>query len=117
LRLPQPYQNQLLSAGIKFEELDTVDHVLPEIDVLYVTRIFRERFSNPAEYERLKKVFFVDESMVAKMKKKSTILHVMPRIFEIDPAVDKDPRAAYFRQAKNGLYIRAALLLYVLDRL
>lgn len=115
LRLPQEYKDRLTSAGVKFEELDSVDGVLSEIDVLYVTRVFKERFNDEAEYERLKKSFFVDTKTVSKMKQKSTILHVMPRIFEIDPAVDKDPRAAYFRQAKNGLYIRAALLLYSLD--
>lgn len=114
LRLPDEYKNQLTSAGIKFEELDTVDGILPEIDVLYVTRVFKERFSDEAEYERLKKSFFVGIDTLSKMKQKSIILHVMPRVFEIDPEVDADPRAAYFRQAKNGLYVRAALLLYAL---
>jgi aspartate carbamoyltransferase catalytic subunit len=110
LRLPQIYRDQLTQAGIKFEELDSVDAVLPEIDVLSVARVFKERFTLEAEYERLKKSFFVDQSAVNKMKKKSIILHVMPRVYEIDPAVDDDPRAAYFRQAHNGLYVRAALL-------
>ncbi len=114
LRLPEEYKDQLTSAGIKFEELDKVDDVLPEIDVLYVTRVFKERFSDEAEYERLKKSFFVGTDTLAKMKQKSIVLHVLPRIFEVDPAVDADPRAAYFRQAKNGLYIRAALLIYAL---
>jgi aspartate carbamoyltransferase catalytic subunit len=114
LRLPQEYKDKLAEANIKFQELDTLDSVLPEIDVLYVTRVFKERFSDPDEYERLKKSFLVDLGTLAKMKKDSIILHVMPRIFEVDVAVDKDPRAAYFRQAKNGLYVRAALLLYAL---
>ncbi len=117
LRLPNEYKKQLKAAGVKFEELDSVDEVLGEIDVLYVTRVFKERFSDPNEYERLKKSFFVNKKTLAKMKKKSAILHVMPRIFEVDAAVDKDPRAAYFRQAKNGLYVRAALLLYALGML
>ena len=114
LALPQIYKDQLISADIKFEELETIDKVLPEIDVLYVARVFKERFNDEAEYERLKKSFFVDKNTLAKMKKNSIILHVMPRIFEIDKEVDSDPRAAYFRQAKNGLYVRMALLLYAL---
>ena len=114
LALPQIYKDQLISADIKFEELETIDKVLPEIDVLYVARVFKERFNDEAEYERLKKSFFVDKNTLAKMKKDSIILHVMTRIFEIDREVDADPRAAYFRQAKNGLYVRMALLLYAL---
>jgi len=114
LALPQVYKDQLIAAGIKFEELEKVDSILPEIDVLYVARVFKERFSDEAEYERLKKSFFVDKKTVAQMKKKSVILHVMPRIFEIEKEVDADPRAGYFRQAKNGLYVRMALLLYAL---
>ena len=114
LALPKIYKDQLISAGIKFEELETIDSVLPEIDVLYVARVFKERFADEAEYERLKKSFFVDTNTLSKIKKDSVILHVMPRIFEIDKAVDLDPRAGYFRQAKNGLYVRMALLCYAL---
>lgn len=114
LALPQVYKDQLISSGIKFDEMETIDDILPEIDILYVARVFKERFADESEYERLKKSFFVDKNTLAKMKTKSAILHVMPRIFEIDKEVDTDPRAAYFRQAKNGLYVRMALLLYVL---
>ena len=114
LALPQIYKDQLTSAGIKFKELEKIDSVLGEIDVLYVARVFKERFQDESEYERLKKSFFVDKNTLAKMKKDSIVLHVMPRIYEIDREVDKDPRAAYFRQAKGGLYVRMALLLYSL---
>lgn len=117
LALPEQYKKQLKDAAIKFEELESADGVISEIDVLYVARVFKERFADEAEYGRLKKAFFVNLDTVAKMKKHSAILHVMPRIFEIDPAVDSDPRAAYFRQAKNGLYVRAALLLYALGKI
>lgn len=110
LRLPEQYRNQLKDAGIAFTEMDSVDLVLAEVDVLYVTRVFKERFASEKEYESLKKAFFVDQPIVDKMKQKSIIMHVMPRIYEINPAVDADPRAAYFRQAHNGLYVRAALL-------
>ncbi len=110
LRLPNEYKDQLDRAGIKYEELENIDRIIGQLDVLYVTRVFKERFSDPAEYERLKKSLFIDQAMVNQMKAKSIILHVMPRIYEIDPAVDADSRAAYFRQAKNGLYVRMALL-------
>ncbi|OGF51644.1 aspartate carbamoyltransferase [Candidatus Giovannonibacteria bacterium RIFCSPLOWO2_02_FULL_43_11b] len=115
LALPQVYKDRLAAAGIKFKELPQIDSILPEIDVLYVGRVFKERFQDEAEYEKLKKSFFVDQNTLARMKKDSLILHVMPRVFEIDPKVDADPRAGYFRQAKNGLYVRMALLLYALD--
>ncbi len=114
LRLPERYKQQLVANRVEFTELETLDSVLPEIDVLYVARVFKERFAEEAEYERLKQAFFVDLATVAKMKQQSAILHVMPRVYEIDPQVDADPRAAYFRQAKNGLYIRSALLLHAL---
>lgn len=114
LRMPEEYKIQLKKAGVKFQEMDSVNEVLPEVDVLYATRVFKERFSDEAEYERLKKSFFIGTNTVSKMKKRSIIMHVMPRIYEVDPEVDKDPRAAYFRQAKNGMYVRAALLLYAL---
>ncbi len=114
LALPEEYKSQLTAEGVDFEELPNMEKILPDIDVLYVARVFKERFADEAEYERLKKAFFVDTSTLVKMKKKSAILHVMPRVYEIDYAVDQDPRAAYFRQAKNGMYVRAALLLYAL---
>ncbi len=115
LALPKEFKEQLKASGVEFEELDSVDSILGEVDVLYVTRVFKERFSDEAEYEKLKKSFFVGTNTVSRMKAQSIVLHVMPRVYEIDPAVDSDPRAAYFRQTKNGLYIRAALLLYALD--
>lgn len=114
LALPQKYKDELKDAGIKFTELEKIDPVLPQIDVLYVARVFKERFEDDKEYERLKKSFFVDKNTLSKMKKNSVVLHVMPRIFEIDKEVDADPRAGYFRQAKGGLYIRMALLCYAL---
>jgi len=114
LRLPDEYKAQLDKSGVSFKELPDLSGIISDLDVLYVTRVFKERFASEAEYERLKKTLFIDKSVVNKMKPRSAILHVMPRIFEIDPAVDSDPRAAYFRQAKNGLYVRMAILQSVL---
>ncbi|MFA6394164.1 MAG: aspartate carbamoyltransferase [Patescibacteria group bacterium] len=110
LRLPNEYKDILSREGIKYEELENLDKVIEKLDVLYVTRVFKERFSDPAEYERLKQTLHIGMEQVNRMKVKSIILHVMPRIYEIDPAVDADSRAAYFRQAHNGLYVRMALL-------
>lgn len=110
LSLPNEYKDQLDRAGVKYNELESLDSVIEKLDILYVTRVFKERFSSEEEYERLKKSLFIDMPLVHRMKAKSAILHVMPRIYEIDPAVDNDSRAAYFRQSKNGLYVRMALL-------
>jgi aspartate carbamoyltransferase catalytic subunit len=116
LRLPDEYKKQLDRDGVSFKELPSLDRIISDVDVLYVTRVFKERFASAEEYERLKKTLFIDQATVGKMKTKSIILHVMPRIYEIDPAVDQDPRAAYFRQAQNGLYVRMALLKEVLGK-
>ena len=91
-------------------ETESLESALPELDVLYMTRIQRERFDDPAEYERLKDSYILDAPKMARMKPDAVVLHPLPRVNEIAPEVDRDPRAAYFRQAKNGRYIRMALL-------
>ena len=103
--LPPKYLKQ-----IKFEESENLDAVLDTVDVLYVTRVQKERFASEAEYLKLKGSYVVDKASLSKMKKDAIIMHPLPRIDEIAPEVDSDPRAAYFRQAKNGLYMRMALL-------
>ncbi|OGE76069.1 MAG: aspartate carbamoyltransferase [Candidatus Doudnabacteria bacterium RIFCSPHIGHO2_02_FULL_48_21] len=106
LRFPEEYKKP----GIKFEESENLDAVLDTVDVLYVTRVQKERFASEAEYLKLKGSYVVDKASLSKMKKDAIIMHPLPRIDEIAPEVDSDPRAAYFRQAKNGLYMRMALL-------
>jgi aspartate carbamoyltransferase catalytic subunit len=114
LALPGKYKEELKDNGVAFEETEDLSAAAGAADVLYVTRIQKERFRNPAEYERLKDAYIVGTDTLAMMKEKAIIMHPLPRVNEISAAVDADPRAAYFRQAKNGLYIRMALLGQVL---
>jgi aspartate carbamoyltransferase catalytic subunit len=95
---------------VQWVESQDLDPVLPQVDVIYQTRIQKERFSDEASYLALKGVYRIDASTLARMKKEAIVMHPLPRVDEIAPEVDADPRAAYFRQARNGLYIRMALL-------
>ena len=95
---------------IPWVETEDLDAVLPEVDVVYMTRIQKERFSDPAAYEAVKGVYRLDAASLARMRKYAIVMHPLPRVDEISPEVDEDPRAAYFRQARNGLHIRMALL-------
>jgi aspartate carbamoyltransferase catalytic subunit len=87
-----------------------------QADIIYMTRIQRERFRDPAEYEKLKGSYVLTKDLLKKAKKEILILHPLPRVDEIAPEVDELPNAAYFRQAHNGVYLRMALLALVLDR-
>jgi aspartate carbamoyltransferase catalytic subunit len=95
---------------IPWEEAVDLDAVLPEVDVVYQTRIQKERFADPAEYNALKGIYRIDNRALSLMRKYAIVMHPLPRVDEIAPEVDADPRAAYFRQARNGLHIRMALL-------
>ena len=95
---------------VPWVETQDLDAVLPQVDVIYQTRIQKERFSDEASYLALKGVYRIDASTLAQMKKEAIVMHPLPRVDEIAPEVDADPRAAYFRQARNGLYMRMALL-------
>src|SRR6202521_6167204 len=93
------------------DELNRVDGIkVAMVDVVYMTRIQKERFSDPAAYDAVKGVYRIDKSSLALMRKYAIVMHPLPRVDEIAPEVDDDPRAAYFRQARNGLPIRMALL-------
>jgi aspartate carbamoyltransferase catalytic subunit len=91
-------------------ETQDLDVVLPQVDVVYQTRIQKERFTDEASYRAVKGVYRIDASTLARMSKEAIVMHPLPRVDEIAPEVDSDPRAAYFRQARNGLWIRMALL-------
>jgi aspartate carbamoyltransferase catalytic subunit len=95
---------------ISWVEAEDLDAVLPEVDVVYQTRIQKERFANPADYMALKGIYRIDNRSLSLMRKYAIVMHPLPRVDEIAPEVDADPRAAYFRQARNGLQIRMALL-------
>ena len=96
--------------NLEFVESDNLINVLPDIDILYMTRIQKERFDNPDEYELANGKFILNLQNVSTMKEQAIILHPLPRIDEIAKEVDADPRAKYFQQARNGVYIRMALL-------
>ena len=95
---------------VPWVETQELDAVLPEVDVLYMTRIQKERFTDPDAYNAVKGVYRIDKQAMARMRKYAILMHPLPRVDEIAPEVDDDERAAYFRQARNGLHIRMALL-------
>ena len=106
----------LTRSGVWFEERKDLMSVVKEVDVVYQTRIQRERFGDRTEdYEKARGSYIIDASVMEALPQHARVLHPLPRVDEIDPEVDSDPRAAYFRQAHNGLYIRMALLQMVLD--
>jgi aspartate carbamoyltransferase catalytic subunit len=96
--------------GIRWQETAELDQVLPEVDVVYQTRIQKERFEDEAAYRAVKGTYRVDTAAMSKLRRDAIVMHPLPRVDEIAPEVDADPRAAYFRQARNGLRIRMALL-------
>ncbi len=114
LELPREFIENLKEYNVNFVELSNLEDSLPELDVLYMTRVQKERFTNMADYERVKDLFILKVEHLAKMKKSACIMHPLPKINEIESGVDTDSRAAYFRQAQNGLYVRMALLCYAL---
>ncbi|OLB84405.1 MAG: aspartate carbamoyltransferase [Chloroflexi bacterium] len=95
---------------VPYIETQDLDSVLPEVDVVYMTRIQKERFTDPAAYDAVKGIYRIDKNAMARMRKYAVLMHPLPRVDEISPEVDDDPRSAYFRQARNGLHIRMALL-------
>ncbi|OGI67778.1 aspartate carbamoyltransferase [Candidatus Nomurabacteria bacterium RIFCSPHIGHO2_01_FULL_42_15] len=115
LVLPEDYKKYLVDSKVNFVETDSLEEVLPKIDVLYMTRVQKERFTNLEDYEKVKDSFLLKLEHVSKLKKEAIIMHPLPRVNEIDSVIDRDPRAAYFRQAQNGLYMRMALLCYCLN--
>ena len=102
-------------SGCEYKEVRTMDEVLPELDVLYMTRVQRERFFNEEDYIRLKDSFILDAEKMKLAPKDLIVLHPLPRINEIAVEVDDDPRAKYFVQAQNSVYVRMALILMLLN--
>ena len=107
--------NVLEKHNIPYTEVESLEEAMPGLDVLYMTRIQRERFDDPAEYERLKDSYILNAEKMQLAKKEMCLLHPLPRVNEISVKVDDDPRAAYFRQALNGKYMRMALILKLLE--
>ena len=114
LRLPGYIRDRLDEAGVSWSEVTSLEAAIPELDILYMTRIQQERFPSWEEYEKLKDSFILTRAMLKPAKEDMIVLHPLPRVNEIDVDVDDDPRACYFYQALMGKYIRMALILYLL---
>jgi len=117
LSMPQNYLEELKQKKIKFIEVEDVFKVSKQLDVLYVTRIQKERFPEPLEYEKYKSAYRLDKSLLEKSKKNLIIMHPLPRVGEINPELDDTPNAVYFKQAGNGIPVRQALLALVLGKI
>ncbi len=114
LRLPGYIREMLDEAGVEWYEVESLEDAIPELDILYMTRIQQERFPSWEDYEKLKDSFILTKDMLKPAKEDMIVLHPLPRVNEISVDVDEDPRACYFYQALMGKYIRMALILYLL---
>ena len=115
LKLPRYVKEQYIKEkNIPYTQSASLEEVMPELDVLYMTRVQKERFFNEEDYLRLKDSYILTPDKLANAKKDLCILHPLPRVNEISVAVDDDPRACYFKQAQNGRYIRMALIMKLL---
>lgn len=115
LRVPDYITDALKEKGIPYEEVIRLETVMPRLDLLYMTRVQRERFFNEEDYVRLKDFYILNADKMMLAKKDMLVLHPLPRVNEISVEVDDDPRAAYFRQALYGVYVRMALILTLLE--
>ena len=116
LRVPDYITDMLKENNITYEEVIKLEDVMPRLDLLYMTRVQKERFFNEEDYIRLRDFYILNEEKMEMAKKDMHILHPLPRVNEISVEVDKDPRAAYFKQVQYGLYVRMALILTLLDK-
>jgi aspartate carbamoyltransferase catalytic subunit len=115
LKVPDYIIDLLTEKGIPFEEVIRLEDCMPQLDLLYMTRVQKERFFNEEDYVRLKDFYILNKEKLEPAKKDMLILHPLPRVNEISVEVDDDPRAVYFRQAQYGVYVRMALILTLLD--
>jgi aspartate carbamoyltransferase catalytic subunit len=114
LKMPQEYKDFLDAKGIEYIETTSLDEYLNDCDILYMTRVQQERFTDLMEYERVKDVYSLDAQMLGNVRSNMKILHPLPRVNEIAQDVDDTPYAYYFKQAENGLYVRMAIISYLL---
>jgi aspartate carbamoyltransferase (EC 2.1.3.2) len=110
LKMPEEYKEQLRLSGIKFEESENLEEGIADMDIVYMTRVQRERFTDAIEYERVKNVYSLRRSMLENTRSNMKILHPLPRINEIHQDVDSSEHAYYFDQAGNGVYTRMAII-------
>jgi len=114
LVLPDYIKSIMVKQNVEFEERENLEESMAELDVLYMTRVQRERFFNEDDYIRLKDTYVLNPEKMTNAKKNMVVLHPLPRVNEISVEIDEDPRAAYFKQAKYGMYVRMALLASIL---
>jgi len=115
LSMPNEYKMFLSSRGIKYFEHTEFSDIIREADIIYMTRVQKERFVDPVEYEKVKNVYILRNDMIEMTKETMKILHPLPRINEIHPDIDSNPKAYYFTQAKNGVYTRMAIIAHLLN--
>lgn len=114
LRMPEEYKQFLRDHNLRYTETTEIGDAIRDADIVYMTRVQRERFTDPMEYERVKNVYVLKNSMLEGTKETMKILHPLPRVGEIDPDVDANPKAYYFNQTENGVYTRMAIISYLL---
>ena len=115
LKVPAYITRTLSDQGIPFTEVESMEEVMPELDVLYMTRVQKERFFNEADYIRLKDTYILDPEKLRAARADLSIMHPLPRVNEISVKVDDDPRAVYFKQVRNGRFVRMALIRTLLE--
>ena len=115
LQVPEYIKEKMDAKGAQWKEVETLEEAMPELDILYMTRVQKERFFNEEDYIRLKDIYILGQEKLNLAKADMPVLHPLPRVDEIAPEVDADPRAAYFQQVLNGKFIRMALILSLLD--
>lgn len=116
LKIPSYIKEDVLEAqGLPYQESERIEDVMPDLDILYMTRVQQERFFNEADYIRLKDFYILNNKKMKLAKEDMIVMHPLPRVNEISVEVDKDPRAAYFRQVQYGVYVRMALILTLLE--
>lgn len=116
LRIPNYIREEVLDANnIAYKEVNVLEEVMPELDLLYMTRVQKERFFNEEDYIRLKDSFILDKKKMEYAKSDMLVLHPLPRVNEISTEIDDDPRAVYFKQAQFGVYVRMALIMKLLE--
>lgn len=115
LKVPQYITDNIKASGAQYEEITRLEDAISELDVLYMTRVQKERFFNEEDYIRLKDSFILDKKKMKLAKEDMLVLHPLPRVNEISVEVDKDPRAVYFKQAQYAVYVRMALILTLLE--
>ena len=114
LRMPETVIQHIKNAGLEYHEYTSLEEVIPHSDIIYMTRVQRERFPDPLEYEKVKNSYILRNEMLENSKPNCRILHPLPRVNEIHTDVDANPKAYYFQQAQNGLFVRQALIAAIL---